>query len=483
MTDETKPRHILLVTTGASPQVVTETLHAIHKENRKWPDEIRLITTAFGKRIAEKGLLEKGHLQRLCGELKCELPKFTTDDIKVVPDASGKPVEDARSLKDHEALADYIMTEVRDLTVTDKDGHPVNTLHASLAGGRKTMTFYLGYAMSLFGRREDLLSHVLISEKFEGNPGFWFPTDTPEHRYLQDRDGERIDASTAKVTLAPIPFIRHRQELPAHLRRQAEEDKKSKQKKGQEDKKKTSVNFKQLVELVNLGEQPEKIRLTLDLPGSEIRLTDDHGVVDVTVRIGLLELAFYSMMLRATKQSISALSRPEKGSPSTPLARLFLDELLPLCGLAPTSDNTADIDVLNKWNKSDKIGFSEKFRKDTFTSLSDGMKDSWFDQRRNKLNETLSESLPKSVCAHLLPQIIWSEDGLLLSEKPTPEQERAHKEDQKEKRKEERAKAAKTRRKQPAVKEEEPDNYRKYGGGYGIPLHLDNITLIEAKVE
>ena len=44
-------------------------------------------------------------------------------------------------------IADAITALVRALTAD-----PGSAVHASIAGGRKTMGFYLGYALSLFGR-------------------------------------------------------------------------------------------------------------------------------------------------------------------------------------------------------------------------------------------------------------------------------------------------------------------------------------------
>ncbi len=204
-------KHTLLATTGASPQVVTETLYAIHHANQRWPDDIYLITTSFGKRKAVEGLLEKQHLQRLCEELQRPIPAFDASHVLVTPGADGTEVEDARSLADHEALANFIMTEVRDRTASDD-----TSLHASLAGGRKTMTFYIGYAMSLFGRPQDTLSHVLVSEGYENIPDFWFPTRAEPHRYVDNR-GQKLDASAAQVTLAVIPFVRLRDGLPEAL--------------------------------------------------------------------------------------------------------------------------------------------------------------------------------------------------------------------------------------------------------------------------
>ena len=92
--------HTLLATTGASPQVITETLYAIHHSNAQWPDALFLITTSFGKRKAVQGLLEEGHLQRLCTQLQRPLPAFDASHVLVAPGADGQPVEDARSVAD-----------------------------------------------------------------------------------------------------------------------------------------------------------------------------------------------------------------------------------------------------------------------------------------------------------------------------------------------------------------------------------------------
>lgn len=89
------------------------------------------------------------------------------EDIKV-PKSNGRELDDSRSLDDNQAIADFIIDEVRALTSDEN-----TQLHASIAGGRKTMTFFLGYAMSLFGRTQDRLSHVLVSEPYENLPDFF----------------------------------------------------------------------------------------------------------------------------------------------------------------------------------------------------------------------------------------------------------------------------------------------------------------------
>ncbi len=69
---------------------------------------------------------------------------------------------------DNAAVADFITEEVREITAD-----PNASLHVSIAGGRKTMGFYVGYALSLFGRAQDRLSHVLVPPAFESPRRFF----------------------------------------------------------------------------------------------------------------------------------------------------------------------------------------------------------------------------------------------------------------------------------------------------------------------
>ena len=110
--------------------------------------------------------------------------------------------------------ADFIMDKVRELTQ-----EPSHELHVSIAGGRKTMGYYLGYALSLYGRPQDRLSHVLVSDPYETNRDFYYPTpyDHPIHGSRGNKD-VTVDARNARVELADIPFVRLREGLPERLR-------------------------------------------------------------------------------------------------------------------------------------------------------------------------------------------------------------------------------------------------------------------------
>ena len=181
----------LLAITGLSPQVITESLFGILDAGLEWPQHIKIITTKLGSQKAYEGLIEQRQLEKLCHEYEVPQPSFSVDDILIVPNADGDPVDDARSLDDQEALADFIMETVAQLTEDES-----SVLHASISGGRKTMTFFLGYAMTVFGRQHDRLSHVLVSANYESLPDFIFPTR--ESRYITSRNGEALDAKKCR---------------------------------------------------------------------------------------------------------------------------------------------------------------------------------------------------------------------------------------------------------------------------------------------
>jgi CRISPR-associated protein (TIGR02584 family) len=165
-------RRILLSVCGLSPQVVTETLFALSQQQTPpfIPTEVHLITTTEGAQRAELALLSKdlGWFHRLCRDCGLEDIAFPRQNIHVVQDANGRALDDIRSLQDNQDAADTITSLVRTFSAD-----PDSALHVSIAGGRKTMGFYVGYALSLFGRPQDRLSHVLVSEPFESSMEFF----------------------------------------------------------------------------------------------------------------------------------------------------------------------------------------------------------------------------------------------------------------------------------------------------------------------
>jgi CRISPR-associated protein (TIGR02584 family) len=151
------PRRILVAVTGLSPQIVTETLYALAvapTASAFIPTEIHLITTRSGAEKARLALLsdEPGWFHRLSRDYALPPIHFTADTIHVLEDAGGRPLEDIRSPEDNRRAADGITGIIREFTAD-----PDCALHVSIAGGRKTMGFFLGYALSLYGRPQDKL--------------------------------------------------------------------------------------------------------------------------------------------------------------------------------------------------------------------------------------------------------------------------------------------------------------------------------------
>ncbi len=212
------PRRILLCVAGLSPQIVTETLYAltVTGEPRFIPTEVHLLTTAEGAERARLTLLsdEPGWFHQLRRDYGLPAIRFSLDAIHILRAVDGRPLDDIRGLADNEAIADAITHQVRVLTAD-----PDSAVHASIAGGRKTMGFYLGYALSLFGRPQDRLSHVLVSSPYESNPNFFYPAPVERVIFSNSPDQRPLDASSASVMLADIPFVRLRDGLQESLLR------------------------------------------------------------------------------------------------------------------------------------------------------------------------------------------------------------------------------------------------------------------------
>ena len=207
-------RRILVAVTGLSPQVVTETLYAlaVAQQPAFVPTEIHLVTTGDGAHRARLSLLSEtpGGFHALRRDYQLPPIDFTDKHIHVLTDASGKALDDIRSEADNHVAANLMTSILRDLTAD-----PDSAVHVSIAGGRKTMGFFIGYALTLFGRPQDRLSHVLVSAPFESSYQFFYPT--PYSRVIEAGNRQLADTAAAQVTLANIPFVSLRHGLPEKL--------------------------------------------------------------------------------------------------------------------------------------------------------------------------------------------------------------------------------------------------------------------------
>ena len=206
-------RKILIAVTGMSPQILTETIYALHMQQDWLPDEIFVLTTQTGYgNIIHDLLGENGYFKRLCQDYVLPAIRFGEQNIHVIRNADGERLYDIRTPEENNLAADMIVDFIR-RQCADND----TELHISIAGGRKSMGFYIGYALSLFGRPQDKLSHVLVTEGFENNPHFFYPTTYDNYISKKPNDPnctETINTREAKVMLAEIPFVRMSYGLP-----------------------------------------------------------------------------------------------------------------------------------------------------------------------------------------------------------------------------------------------------------------------------
>lgn len=205
----------LLCALGLTPQILTETIYALTKgtENREsWiPDEIFVVTTERGYRNIQLELTHPatGQLNRLCKDYGLSPLAIPQENIVLLKSGDGA-FTDIRTPEDNANAGNQIAEVVQRLT-----SDPQRELHVSLAGGRKTMGFYLGYALSIYGREQDRLSHVLVDGPYENLKDFYYPT--PYSEVVRDNTGQPFDAREARVMLGEIPFFSLRGHLPEHI--------------------------------------------------------------------------------------------------------------------------------------------------------------------------------------------------------------------------------------------------------------------------
>ena len=331
---ESYPRRILLAVTGLSPQIVTETLYALALARRPaWiPTEIQVVTTVRGAENARLNLLSEdpGWFRRLCRDYDLPPIAFGASDIHVMRRPGGEVLEDIRDDADNMAAADFITEHVRALTADEKA-----SLHVSIAGGRKTMGFFLGYALSLFGRAQDRLSHVLVSSPFESHKDFYYPS--PATRVLHTKQ-HTLDAKDARVWLGDIPFVRLRDGLPEAL-------------------------------LSGASRFPDSViaaQRTLAPPSLVVELSDERTQIqagDVAADMAPADAAFYLLMARAATEG-RTLRWDDPDLPQNYLAEYARFAV-------PASA---------RYEETEK-------------RLADPLLDDWFEERKAKCNAALRRSL------------------------------------------------------------------------------------------
>lgn len=208
------PSTTFLAVTGLSPAILTETLWALaHQQTPVIPERVSIITTTAGAVAVEDSLFKPrpnwGGLspwEALRRDLKATPDQLIAEPVHVItlPDpGSGRALllEDIRSPAENDAAAEFIFARTWDI-VRDSD----RRLIASVAGGRKTMGALLHAAISLIGREQDMITHVLVNPPYDTLPGFFYPAQ-PDSPLLNPRSGSAHEAGDAVITLAQVPFV------------------------------------------------------------------------------------------------------------------------------------------------------------------------------------------------------------------------------------------------------------------------------------
>lgn len=214
---------ILLAVCGLSPQVITETLYALHQQGQQ-VDAIRILTTRAGKDACIAGLLRAGdgHYDQYLSDygLSPDAIDFAPRHLRAVLAENGTELDDLGNEDDSERFLRLCMEETFELTADAQ----VRVLF-SIAGGRKTMGACLSLAAQCYGRPHDRIYHVLVRpSEFESCRDFYYPPPTPRTIAVLNRDRRpcHMDTSEAEITLVPLPFFPLRGQLTPAMLRQPE---------------------------------------------------------------------------------------------------------------------------------------------------------------------------------------------------------------------------------------------------------------------
>ncbi len=173
--------HLALFVMGGSPAILAETLAALAARGDA-PDAVQVVTTSHGAALLRRRYFEQGGRDRLVAEWP-EYASLVFDEGCIF---APEGVADIACEQDNRRMLGAILDAARDARGS------YARITASLAGGRKTMSYYLGLAMNLFGRPQDRLVHVMVPPEWECDRDFLIPPR----------------AEAARIALIDTPYLR-----------------------------------------------------------------------------------------------------------------------------------------------------------------------------------------------------------------------------------------------------------------------------------
>jgi CRISPR-associated protein Csx14 len=166
-------KKILIAVCGLSPQIITETLFALHQQDRL-PDMVRILTTRIGMEACHAQLFAagNGHYHKFLADyqIAADSIDFSPLDVIAVTDEQGRCIDDIGDEDDNLAFLHACMLHAYEYSKS-----PESRIFYSIAGGRKTMGACLASAAQLYGRQQDRIFHVLVSPEFENCREFYYP--------------------------------------------------------------------------------------------------------------------------------------------------------------------------------------------------------------------------------------------------------------------------------------------------------------------
>ena len=350
-------KNILLISTGLSPQVITETLYYynfVHKPSLTF-SQIQVITEENGAKLIENELLSKdGKLDQYYNDynINTEILDFDMSHVHIIVDEKGNPINDLTSLSDNNNTINQVFKIVQELT---KDNN--SRLFTNIAGGRKTMSVIVGQAMQFFGREQDRLIHVLIDDILFRSNDFYYPT--PFKKILKVGD-QNIDISKVEVNVNELPYVRLRPILGDIIGNSRSES---------------------LFELVKSAQQQiddllQPVEVHLDYKTKTI-LFNNHAI-----KLPGKNFSLYASFLSALKNN-SGKDQDGYMDIDEIISRPFLTIYLKFYGMINSLKSALFIKENNRIDNDIEL---EKF----FTS-------NWFMETKSKINRELKYQLPKNI--------------------------------------------------------------------------------------
>lgn len=201
----------LYAITGLSPAVLTETIWCLAMQKIPvFPDRLIVFTTQTGKEKLTE--LVNEHWKNMINAIKkknIEIPYHMENwqsgwiNVFEYRDKSGARhnLDDVRTQSDNLEIAEYMFRQIKN-DISDEFERP--TIYASIAGGRKTMGAMLHSIVSLVGKEDDKIFHILTDK--DPPRDFAYPGCKSDEKY-------KINLNFAEVPFVPLYNILKRNTL------------------------------------------------------------------------------------------------------------------------------------------------------------------------------------------------------------------------------------------------------------------------------